>query len=373
MFSRGYILGPRADWIWFLGLPYVAVVIALACHWWLPVMALASVGLWITIPHHFATWFRTYGFREDWNRWKHPLVYGPVVVLATTAVGLRVAPTTMLVLTLLWDHQHSLMQQYGLGRIYDFKARSGEQWTGRSDFLLHCALYGNMLITAPLFFKLWGPELYSWKLPVTSTTLTWIQCGSWGLLAAFLTYYVVRLYRSMRAGHAVNPIKYFFIGSSYFLWYFTSWQVDSLLVFGIAHRLMHGAQYIAIVNSYVGRKLDHAAHDWSAESSSPTTTIVPLAIERWKPSSRTLFFILLGLMYAVGYQLLLLRPLDELGFGVVNFMGVGPQPRPGMSDLSRAGAYDMFAATLIQGLPITHYFVDSFIWKVSDSRVQQGL
>ena len=81
----------------------------------------------------------------------------------------------------------------------------------------------------------------------------------------------------------------------------------------------------------------------------------------------------LGAAYVVGYQLLLLRPLDELGFGLVNFMGVGPQPRPGMNDPAHAVAYDLFAMTLIQAIPVTHYFFDSFIWKVSDARVQQGL
>ena len=34
---------------------------------------------------------------------------------------------------------------------------------------------------------------------------------------------------------------------------------------------------------------------------------------------------------------------------------------------------ELFAAALIQAIPMTHYYFDSFIWKVSDVRVQQGL
>src|SRR5437879_4050786 len=107
MLRTGYILDWRADWLWFLGFPFLAIGIALACYHWLPVVALASVGLWITIPHHWATWWRTYGLSEDWRRWKGPLIAGPLLVMGTTMLALRVAPTTLLVLSLLWDHQHS--------------------------------------------------------------------------------------------------------------------------------------------------------------------------------------------------------------------------------------------------------------------------
>ncbi len=374
MFRTGYILGPRADACWFLAFPFLAVGVALACHRWLPLMALASIGLWITIPHHFATWLRAYGLREDWERWKWPLIIGPLVVMAATAAGMRLAPTTLLLLTLLWDHQHSLMQQHGLARIYDFKARTGGPLTGRFDLLLHWFLYGNMLITAPLFVRLWGADVYRWQLPVTPQILIWIQYLSYGALGAFLLVYVWHTVHSVRAGHALNPVKYLFLFSSYFLWYFTSWQSDSLLVFGIAHRLMHGVQYMVIVNSYLGRKLERNVSPMNGlDREPPSPMFLPAWLVGVLASRRTLAFLGMGLAYVLLYQLLLLRPLDELGFGVVNFMGVGPQPRPGLSDVSRATAYDLFAMALIQTIPVTHYYIDSFIWKVSDARVQRGL
>ena len=374
MFRSGYILDWRADWLWFLGFPFLAIAIALACHEWLPAIALASIALWITIPHHLATWLRTYGLRADWQRWKGPLIVGPLVVMGTTMLGLRVAPMTLLVLGFLWDHQHSLMQQHGLSRIYDFKARAGGPLTRHFDLALHWFLYVNMLITGPLFIRLWGREAYQWRLPLTAEALLWIQYLSWGATATSLLVYLGHALWSFRAGHALNPIKYLFIGSSYFLWYFTSWQTDSLLVFGIAHRLMHGVQYMVIVNSYLGRKRE------SSQPREPGNGCQILPADRqpaplgWlMPSHRTLAFIGMGMIYAVIYQLLVLLPLDQFGFGVVNFMQVGPGPHQGIGDVSRATGYDLFAATMIQALPITHYYFDSFIWKVSDAKVQQGL
>ena len=81
----------------------------------------------------------------------------------------------------------------------------------------------------------------------------------------------------------------------------------------------------------------------------------------------------MGFVYVLFYQLLLLRPLDELGFGVFSFMRVGPQFRPGMNDPDQGSGYDMFALSLIQAIPITHYYFDSFIWKVRDAKIQKGL
>ena len=80
MFRVGYILNPRQDLIWFLALPYVAVGIALASQQWLPAIAMASIGLWITIPHHFASWLRTYGLAEDRHRYQDRLIVGPAVL-----------------------------------------------------------------------------------------------------------------------------------------------------------------------------------------------------------------------------------------------------------------------------------------------------
>ena len=59
MFKTGYILNPKHDLVWFLGLPFFAVALALGFQAWLPYMAVASINLWITIPHHYAGWVRS--------------------------------------------------------------------------------------------------------------------------------------------------------------------------------------------------------------------------------------------------------------------------------------------------------------------------
>ena len=368
MFRFGYIISPWADLLWFLGFPFLGVAIALACHQWLPAVAWASIGLWVTIPHHWATWLRAYGLPEDWQRWKPQLIIAPLVIFAMVVAGVKLAPTTLAMVVILWDHQHSLMQQHGLARIYDFKARTGSSISGRFDLLLHWFLYVNMLVTAPLFAALWVRETYAWGFSITPAAMQSVQKLSWGATGAYLLVYLGFTASLAWRGIPLNPLKYFFIASSYFLWYFTSWHTDSFLVFGIAHRLMHGVQYIVIVYAYLGRKVATGAV--APANGQP----VPSWLSRMIRSKAAWAFVGSGVLYAIVYQLLVFKPLDQFGFGVVNFMAVyGDVPAMGMGGITQEQGYDLFAATLVEALPVTHYYFDSFIWKVRDVQVQQGL
>ncbi len=362
LFQIGYILNRRGDWIWFLGLPLVALATALGSQRWLPYVALASVNLWITIPHHFSTWFRTYGIREDWQRFKQRLIIGPLVIFAVVFTGLQVAPITLLLVVMLWDSQHSIMQQHGFGRIYDFKASSGSPRTPRFDLALHWILYGNMFLNAPLFVTMWLRELYRLNLLIPVGTVRFIQLVSWTVTVAYLAVYLVHVVVSMRRGHPVNPIKYLFFAASYFLWYTAAWHTASIMVFGIAHRLMHGLQYNVMVLHYVKRK------------SEDTTTRSRFWLLRQLRAGNLLVFAIVGLLYAFCFQLITLAPLDEFGFGFFHFADhYQAIPEHGIKAMPGWLGYHMFAEALLSTVAVVHYYFDSFIWKVRDRQVQEGL
>ena len=351
MFQSGYILSRRDDLIWFIGLPFLAIGAALAMQHWLPAIAMASITLLITAPHHFVTWLRTYGIAEDRRRWKIRLIAGPAVLIALVAAGATWAPLTLALMAILWDHQHSVMQQYGFARIYDFKARTGGPLSNRFDLWLGWILYLNLLITAPLFTRFWVSELVRWNLTPSVELVQTIQLSSWLVAALFLAVYTGQTLRDLRAGYCVNPVKLLFISASYFLWYFTSWQTDSILVFGIAHRIMHGLQYIVIVYWYIRRKslIDEEHRLTQAEQ-----LVSP---------GRILRFVVACLIYAVAFQLLLGQPLERFGFGLVNFAG--------RIDLDNA--YHVYAESVFSVVALTHYYFDSFIWKVREQSTQSGL
>jgi len=362
LFQTGYILNRRGDCIWFLALPLVALAAAMGSQRWLPYVALASVNLWITIPHHFSTWFRTYGIAEDWQRFKQRLVIGPLVIFAVVFAGLQIAPITLLLVIILWDSQHSIMQQHGFGRIYDFKAGSGSPRTPRFDLALHWILFGNMFLNAPLFVTMWLRELYRLNLLVPVSAVRFIQLASWTVTVVYLGVYLVHVVVSMQRGYPVNPIKYLFIAASYFLWYTAAWHTASIMVFGIAHRLMHGLQYDVMVLHYVKRK----TRDTAASSR--------FWLMRQLRAGNLLLFVIAGLLYALCFQLATLAPLDEIGFGLFHFSDQYQAiPEHGIEAMPSWLGYHMFAEALISTVAVMHYYFDSFIWKVRDKHVQEGL
>ena len=361
MIKTGFIHSWRADSFWFLALPFLAIAFALACQHWLTAVSLASVSLLITAPHHFATWLRTYGLTEDWNRWTDRLIFGPLLIGAAALVGLTWAPVTLVVVSMLWDSQHSLMQQHGFARIYDFKAKTGAASTGRFDLLLAWFLFGNLFLTAPMFTALWLRPVYRLQIPLSLEHLQTIQMASWSLTGAYLCVYVGHVIWCLVQGHALNPIKFVFIGASYFLWYFTAWHTNSILVFGVAHRLMHGLQYMVIVYWFLQAKRKRLGAEM------PTR-------ERWVQPRTVIPFIVMCAVYAVAYSLITRHSPDLLGFGVVHFMIVYEGPSGyGTEPMTTSTAYELFATSIIYSAAWVHYYFDSFIWRVSEKTTQEGL
>lgn len=347
--------------IWFLGLPFLAIAAGLAGEKWLPVTAAASVGLWITTPHHFATWLRTFGFNDEWQRWKTKLILGPILIGITVLAGLRWSPLTVTALVILWDHQHSLMQQHGFARIYDFKAKTGAPSTSRFDFALNWILYANMFLTSPYWTQMWAMELFNWKIPLTASIVHGIHTVSWTATGVYLTVYTTHLFWSVRRGYKLNPVKYVFLAASYFLWYFIAWNATSLLLYMIAHRIMHGVQYDVIVYYYIQRKV-------------AGTPDVRSIMKRIGSPGNVLAFVFFGLVYAVAFAFLVGNELTDFGLGLLKFNVPYDSVRElGLGKLVDISDYQLFAAMMINGVALVHYYFDSFIWKVRDTRVQAGL
>ena len=364
-FKTGYILSPRSDVVWFLGLPFAAVLIALGFQAWLPYVAVASINLWITIPHHYATWVRSYGMPEVWERFRERLVLGPILLLVLAVAGLLSAPITLLLLVSAWDHQHSVMQQHGFSRIYDFKAKTGLPSTRRFDLTLHLVLYLNMFLNAPLFRFLWVRELHRLEVPVSVEFVERLMATSWVVLVAYLAVYAWHLWKTVQGGGSINPIKYAFIAASYFLWYFVAWNTNSILLYAVAHRIMHGVQYMVIVYAFMQRTGEPASGRRGFGRRGFGRLLAGEGRLRW--------FLLGGIAYAMLFQLLINRPLDEFGFGVVNFAPYPALPLFNLPALDYAGSFALWSTMVVYLAGMMHYYVDSFIWKVRDEQVQGGL
>ena len=362
MWQSGFIVSRKADVLWFLALPYLALVAALGCQQWLSAVAMASVALWITIPHHFATWVRAYGIAEDRQRWKMRLITGPMVIFGMALIGLKWAPITVLLVAILWDKQHSLMQQHGFARIYDFKAKTGSPSTSRFDLALNWILFGNLFLTSPFFTPIWLRELYRLHLPLSADAVRLIHQISWSATGVYLVVYLSHLGSSLHRGYRINPIKYLFLASSYFLWYFTAWQISSVLQYSIAVQIMHGVQYIVISYYYTRQRTRRSVdpENWAANLVRP---------------GRAWIFLSAGLFYAVVYQVIVGNSLEEFGFGVLQLQQEYSAPirHLAIEPMNADKAFDLFSAAIVEVASLTHFYFDSFIWKVSDAKTREGL
>ncbi|MBL8813035.1 MAG: hypothetical protein JNM43_22900 [Planctomycetaceae bacterium] len=361
MFRTAYILTFRQDFFWFWLLPFLAVGFALFCQQSMTGVALATVGVWITMPHQFASWLRTYGIPEERRLWTDRLYVAPLLIFFATLAGYAVAPISTALFVILWDHQHSIMQQHGFARIYDFRGRTGAPSTGWFDLLLGWILFGNMLITSPMFMWPLVRELYRLRLPVTSNAIQMTMTISWTVLTIYGVIYTAHVVWCARKGYALNPIKYVFIGCSYFLWYFCAWHTSSVLVWGIAHRIMHGVQYIVMVYWYLRRQTSVEG----SESRFAASLVQP---------GHILGFLALGLFYSLVVQVVTGGQLGVFLFGWKEYPTLYEAiPALGLKPMSPTEGYAFVANAFLNSLGLTHYYFDSFIWKVRDRRVQGGL
>ena len=343
-FRNAYIIDPRSDFIWFLTLPFLAVGAGLLSNQYLPGAALAAIVLWVTVPHHFATWLRVYGSPAEFSRWRDRFILGPVVLVLLAYLAMRYAPLSLILVVTLWDHQHSLMQQYGFSRIYDFKAKAGAAITGRFDLAFNWIFFVNMLVVSPLWSVIWVRMLHEWRIPVEAETVRLVHLVSWTVALAYLAVYAGHAVWCVRRGYTLNPLKYLFLFSSYFLWYYTSFNTTFLLVFAVAHRIMHGVQYIVMVYFYLRNKYDRMG----GESSFLGYLGRPGNVKA---------FLLLCAAYALVYHALVQGYTRDFGFGAIGFNT----------------NFDLFSYSLVSSFALLHYYYDAFIWKVRKKEVQEGL
>ena len=197
-------------------------------------------------------------------------------------------------------------------------------------------------------------------VPLSVEFVEGLLLTSWVVLISYLIIYAWHVWQTVARGQPLNPMKYAFIAASYFLWYFVAFHTNQILLYAIAHRIMHGVQYIVIVYFFMRRYAEQG-------SSTPGlwTRLVGHGRLRW--------FLVGGAAYALFFQLLLNRPLDEFGFGVVNFLPYPAIPQFNIPVLDYTGGYELWAVMLLNVYAMNHYFVDSFIWKVRDKQVQEGL
>lgn len=344
VFHTAYIVDRKHDYLWFLGLPFVAVAFAMFAQQHLPGSALVAITLWVTVPHFLLTGVRVYGSPVEFNRWCERLILSPILLVLLAFLLLRFAPLTLVLIVTLWDHQHSFMQQHGFARIYDFKAKAGTRSTKNFDLALNWFLFGNMLAVSPLFTNIWVRMLHEWRLPISAGTVQQVHQFCWIATGLYVLIYLGHVLWCIRKGCTLNPLKYFFLFASYFLWYYTSFNSNFLIGYAVAHRIMHDVQYIAMIYFFNRNRAERTGGESSFLSY--------LA----RPGNFKIFLLVCAASSLVWF-ILTEGHLRNLGFGLFGF-GVN---------------FDLFSYSLVSSVAMIHYWYDAFIWKVRQPQIRLGL
>ncbi|HEX3746290.1 MAG TPA: hypothetical protein VHW09_20270 [Bryobacteraceae bacterium] len=265
--------------------------------------------------HIFATASRTYFDREA--RARNPkLLYGSLMVFFAIgpAMVLAGAVKYLAILVGVWAYYHVIKQHYGFMVLYKVKTRDLRPLDNALDRIF----LGVMLVFPPFQrFFLHHPEELG-----LHTSFPWLEPYCWALVAATLAVYLGRQIARWRSGAPADVPKYLLFAAIVPLHWLTfaymSWQAAVPTV-----TIVHNLQYHALVwfhnrNRYAG-------------DNSHTHGRIPSAVSR-----SLLAYVAVALVFSLLYRIpgFALGKVSELAFGF--FCGFG----------------------------LTHYYLDSRIWRV---------
>jgi hypothetical protein len=316
--DSGWIIGRRVDLSLVIGsglAGYVYLALYAVLHlpasflWWF-----WSLGFDGT--HIFGTASRTFFDKEA--RGRHPALLfgslaffftlGPVMVLAGGKGYLALLVAT-------WAYYHVIRQHYGFLVLYKVKNHD----LGPIDNTLDRIFLGIMLVFPPFlrFFIRHPKEL---GLPFS---LARYETGAWIVVAVTAVVYLTRQAIRLKAGEPMNRPKFLLLGAVIPLHWLTfglvSWQAATPVV-----TIVHNLQYHALI-------WFHNRNRYGDTESATRNGTIPHAVGR-----NLLAYAAIALAFSAAYRIpgAHLQSVSDLAFGF--FCGFG----------------------------LTHYFLDSRIWRV---------
>jgi hypothetical protein len=295
---------------------YTALHVPINLLWWF-----WSVGLDGT--HIFGTASRTFFDVEARTR-RRKLLFGSLLLFFSLGpvMVLLGGKGFLALLVGVWAYYHVVRQHYGFMVLYKVKGRD----LGRFDNILDRVFLGVMMVFPPFHrFFIHHPEELGvpFSFPKLETPL-------WILVAAVGTFYAVRQWMRWRAGNPPPMTKLLLLAAiiplHWLTFAFMSWMAAVPTV-----TIVHNLQYHAIV----------WFHNRNRYGGSEAHGRIPSAVSR-----SLLVYAAIGLAFSVLYRVpgFLLGQVSDLAFGF--FCGFG----------------------------LTHYYLDSRIWRVRhDPGLRQAL
>lgn len=248
-----WIRGPAADtavaWCW---VPFALLAHGLEPHVG-PLRQLLGAVLLFSFLHQPLTLALAYGSPARLRRHRRVFLWSPVVLLVAVVAGTHVSLTALAAVGGLWNAEHTLMQRFGVTRIYGRKG--GDEQGG---------LEKPMLVSWLVFALIWVAADRRTPGLVARVGLDQVNASALGTLhhvagpakllllpaAAIVVMLVVRWLRAERATVTRNPAKHSYLLSTAVL--FAVILIDPVAGF-VAYVGAHAVEYFTVVHSALGR------------------------------------------------------------------------------------------------------------------------
>ncbi len=256
-------LASRARWIHrpsvdlalgFAWVPFVLAALALRSD---PsrIQALAAATLLFSLAHQPLTLGLVYGDPAQFALKKRLFIVSPFVFVGALIVGLQISFVLVAVIAGLWNAEHTLMQRYGLTRIYGRKG--GDDHGGLEKAMLVSWLVGVLVFAAadtrtPAALKSLGLGARNREGVEQLITLRPVALVALPIMAVVVLVLTARWWRAEQAlGERSNPAKHLYVGSTAVL--FVVMLVDPVVGF-IGYVGAHAAEYFVIVHQTLGSR-----------------------------------------------------------------------------------------------------------------------
>ncbi|MCZ6869237.1 MAG: hypothetical protein O7G84_07040 [Gammaproteobacteria bacterium] len=366
---QNWVIDPLSDGLFIIAAPLISLVWAFAFASWFGPEVVLTIFAVFNIAHHLPTFIRIYGDRDLLRRFRWSLLLGPVlpfslvmgVVVYVVLGGHHIGNLLYLMMILvIWDPWHFLMQHYGFMRIYDRNNPVRRAVASRMDLMI-CGTWFVYIMVATLdwlpnllydTYRFHGfPILFLFDGGVYDVVQQLSFVAALAATVAYLSFlvwchangYFVSLAKVMLLVTTFGVMCFTYVPNPLITRLMPDWNFA--LGFAVLG-MVHVTQYLAIVWKY------NCGLSRREGAARPGMFQKLFSRGGWEIASA---FVLLCLMY---------------GFFLSNRFGAvyaGDSPHVGLSWFLGAMFALAFTSTLL------HYYYDGFIWKMRHKENQQNL
>jgi len=249
-----YIASPAFDWVFFIGVPLVAVAIVMAAAYFLPAARIEYYVIgYMAVGHHIPTMIRAYGDPGELSRNRVQLFAIPLCV-APLVIALTLFDARLLTLIFVWDQYHFIRQHYGFMRIYNAKAGLGGDVDSSLDHWLCFSFFICILAHSGFYGYMFADSFYDVGIAVPNWLVNTFRTGSLVVAIGVGVVYLARLQSRIARGLPVAWLKLAVFATSLGVWYYAYVVItDGFLNYAISS-LFHCIQYDAFAWHYNRKK-----------------------------------------------------------------------------------------------------------------------